>query len=270
VRVQHHEAHLAACAAENDVRGPYLGVAWDGTGYGTDGTIWGGEFLAWDGREFSRLARLRPFALAGGERAVRDGRRCAFGLLYQLRGGEAGKTLPLTDKERAVFPSLLERELNAPWTSSIGRLFDGVAAITGIAPRSGFEGQAAMRLEGAMDGARGVEAYPSPIVDGAPWELDWRPLVARLADEVAGGAPLDRIALRFHNTLVDWIVAVARRSGLPQVVMSGGVFQNRYLAETAAARLDALGIRPFLCRRIPSSDGGIALGQIVLAARAAR
>ncbi len=270
VRVQHHEAHLAACAADNEVQGPYLGVAWDGTGYGPDGTIWGGEFLAWDGGAFSRVARLRPFALVGGECAVRDGRRSAFGLLHQLHGRAAGRDLPLTDEERAVFPALAERGLNAPWTSSIGRLFDAVAAIAGIATHSRFEGQAAMRLEGAICDSRGEDSYPAPVIDGGPAELDWRPLIGRVAEEAVKGAPADRIALRFHNTLVEWIVEVARRSGLSQVVMSGGVFQNRYLTETAVARLEEIGLRTYVSRRIPPNDGGIALGQIVLAARAAR
>ncbi len=270
VRVQHHEAHLAACAADNDVQGPYLGVAWDGTGYGPDGTIWGGEFLAWDGAAFARVARLRPFALIGGESAVRDGRRSAFGLLHQLRGLSAVHDLPLTDSERAVFPVLAERGLNTPWTSSVGRLFDAVAAIAGVATHSRFEGQAAMRLEGAIGEARGDHAYPAPVTDGRPAELDWRPLIAAVLEDAARGRGADRIALGFHNTLVDWILEIARRSGLPQVVMSGGVFQNRYLTETALARLEARGLRAYVSRRIPPNDGGIALGQIVLAAHAAR
>lgn len=268
VRVQHHEAHLAACAADNDVRGSYLGVAWDGTGYGTDGTIWGGEFLAWNGASFRRVARLRPFALVGGESAVRDGRRSAFGLLHQVRGASAARELPLTDEESALFPALVERNVNSPSTSSVGRLFDGVAAIAGVATHSRFEGQAAMRLEGAIGTERGEEAYPAPVVGGDPDELDWRPLVAGVLEDSARGRKAGVIALRFHNALVDWIVEVTRRSGLPQVVMSGGVFQNRYLAETALVRLEARGVKGFISRRIPPNDGGIALGQIVLAARA--
>jgi hydrogenase maturation protein HypF len=240
------------------------------SGYGTDGTVWGGEFLAWDGASFARVARLRPFALVGGEIAVRDGRRSAFALLHQVLGPAAGRNLPLTDSERAVFPALVERGLHTPWTSSIGRLFDAVAAITGVATQSRFEGQAAMRLEGAIGGARGVEAYPSPIVDGMPSELDWRPLIEAVLEDAARGRGVDRIALRFHNALVDWIVQMAARAGLSQVVMSGGVFQNRYLAETALARLEARGLRAFVSRRIPPNDGGIAIGQIVLAARASR
>ena len=268
VRVQHHEAHLAACAADNDVQGPYLGVAWDGTGHGPDGTIWGVEFLAWDGAAFQRLARLRPFALVGGESAVRDGRRSAFGLLHQLHGRAAGRDLPLTDEERALFPVLAERGLNCPWTSSVGRLFDAVAAIAGVATHSRFEGQAAMRLEGAIGEGRGGDAYPAPIVDGRPDELDWRPLIAGVLADTARNRGADVIALRFHNTLVEWIVEVARRSGLAQVVMSGGVFQNRYLTEAAFGRLETRGVRAYVSRRVPPNDGGIALGQIVLAARA--
>ncbi len=270
VRVQHHEAHLAACAADNDVQDPYLGVAWDGTGYGPDGTIWGGEFLAWNGQAFTRVARLRPFALVGAESAVRDGRRSAYGLLHQVYGRAASERLPLTEEERAVFPALVERGLNTPWTSSVGRLFDAVAAIAGIATHSRFEGQAAMRLEAVIGEARGADAYPVLVAEGEPLEIDWRPLIAAAAEDAAGGRGVDRIALRFHNALVESIVECARRAGLSRVVLSGGVFQNGYLTENALARLEALGFRVFVSRRVPPNDGGIALGQIVLAARAAR
>jgi hydrogenase maturation protein HypF len=270
VRVQHHEAHLAACAADNDMHDPYLGVAWDGTGYGPDGTIWGGEFLAWNGEAFTRVARLRPFALVGAESAVRDGRRSAYGLLHQVYGRAASERLPLTEEERAVFPALVERGLNTPLTSSVGRLFDAVAAIAGIATHSHFEGQAAMRLEAAIGEARGADAYPVLVAEGEPLEIDWRPLIAAAVEDAAGGRGVDRIALRFHNALVESIVECARRAGLSRIVLSGGVFQNRYLAENALARLEALGFRVFVSRRVPPNDGGIALGQIVLAARAAR
>ena len=266
-RVQHHEAHLAACAADNEIEGPYLGVAWDGSGYGTDGTIWGGEFLSWNGEAFARAGRLRPFRLVGGESAARDGRKSAFGVLSQADPGLAAGCLRLTDEERAVFPAIVARGVHAPWTSSVGRLFDAVAAITGVARRSRFEGEAAMRLEGAIGGERGEAAYPAPVEAGRMIELDWRPLVAAIALDVSRGRSASRVALLFHNTLVEWILEVARATGMEHVVLGGGVFQNGYLAGRAVARLEALGFRPHVCRRVPPNDGGIALGQAVLAAR---
>jgi hydrogenase maturation protein HypF len=265
-RIQHHQAHLAACAADNGFEGPYLGVAWDGTGYGTDGTIWGGEFLLWHGAGFRRVARLRPFRLPGGETAVRDGRRSAAGLLHQVPGAVWPERLGLPDGERAIVTALLERGVNAPLTSSVGRLFDAVAALTGVARVSRFEGQAAMSLEAAVAG-EGGEAYPAPLARGEPLELDWRPLVAAAAADAAAGRPAGWIATRFHNALVEWIVAVARRAEAPHVVLSGGVFQNACLAARARARLEAEGFTPLTHRRVPPNDGGIALGQAVLAAR---
>jgi hydrogenase maturation protein HypF len=258
VAFQHHQAHVAACAAENDVRGEYLGVAWDGTGYGLDGTVWGGEFfLAREGR-FERVAHLRPFRLPGGEAAIREGWRTAASLLWELGGGDAIPARP----EKALLARMLARGLNCPVTTSVGRLFDAVASLAGVAQENRFEGQAAMLLESQIGRLVTGEVYPLPGEEVG----EWGPLVdAVLADATRGVAPA-LIAARFHNALVEWIVRVARRVAIAQVVLSGGCFQNSYLLERASASLEAQGFSVYTHQRVPPNDGGIALGQAVMAA----
>jgi hydrogenase maturation protein HypF len=254
VRIQHHQAHVAACAAENGLHGPYLGVSWDGTGYGTDGTIWGGEFFLADGAKFERVAHLRPFRLPGGEAAVREGWRSAASLLSAAIGPEA---VP-ERAQRSVVLQMLARGVNAPWTTSVGRLFDAVASIAGVADESRFEGQAAMLLERQIDQATD-DAYP--LVDG-----DWAPMIEAVRRDLIRGEGASRISARFHNALANWIVSVAEHAAVPQVVLSGGVFQNGYLVERTAALLEARGFQVYTHQRVPPNDGGIALGQAVIAA----
>ncbi len=254
VRIQHHHAHAASCAAENDVRGPYLAASWDGTGFGLDGTIWGGEFFFVEDGRFERVARLRPFRLPGREAAIRQGWRSEASVLYETFGAGA--------VQDTVIRRMLERGVNAPFTTSVGRLFDAVSAMAGIARESRFEGQAAMLLERAIGGLATDEAYEIGEDDGVG---DWRPLVEAVRADVARGEAGGRIAARFHNALANWILAAATRTGATQVVLSGGVFQNGYLTERAAALLDARGIAVYTHQRVPANDGGIALGQAVLA-----
>jgi len=252
IAVQHHEAHAAACAAENEVRGTYLGVAWDGTGYGWDGTVWGGEFFWVEGGRFRRIAHLRPFRLAGGEAAVREGWRVAEALRYETFGPDS--------VEDARLRRMLERGVNAPWSTSVGRLFDAAAALIGTARENRFEGQAAMTLERAIGGLETAEAYPLP---GG----DWRPLLEALEADLRRGESPARMAARFHNALAGWILEVAEQAGTREVCLSGGVFQNGYLSERAAALLEARGYRVWTHQRVPPNDGGLALGQAVLAAQ---
>jgi hydrogenase maturation protein HypF len=259
VRVQHHMAHVAACAAENDIDGPYLGVAWDGTGYGTDGVIWGSEFFAVDGPEFRRVAHLRPFQLPGGESAIRDCRKTALSLLHHAGLGLAMSEVKPHDAQ--VLIKMLERGINSPWTTSMGRLLDAAASLSGISTRNAFEGQAPMRFEAAISNS-GAEAYPAVL---RREELDWRPAIEGLVADVHRNLTPGDIARRFHNTLVDWILAVAKEIGLERVVLSGGCFQNAYLAEKTVERLTAAGHRPYTHQRVPPNDGGIALGQAVIA-----
>ncbi|HUL75157.1 MAG TPA: carbamoyltransferase HypF [Vicinamibacterales bacterium] len=280
--VQHHVAHVAACLAENDVTGPALGVSWDGTGYGSDGTVWGGEFLTIDADGWRRVACLRPFRLPGGEQAIREPRRSAFGVLHALFGRsvlelEAPALRAFEASERRVMAQALERGLNAPVTTSAGRLFDAVAALLDIRQRAGFEGQAAMMLEWAANETI-TDAYPFMLASGRdaialgswaapPLVLDWDLLVRALLSDRRAGVPVATMAARFHNTLAGMIVAVADRVGEPRVALSGGCFQNRLLTERVVLRLRAAGFTPYWHQRVPPNDAGVALGQIAACLR---
>jgi hydrogenase maturation protein HypF len=256
--VQHHQAHVASCAAENDVRSEYLGVSWDGTGFGLDGAVWGGEFFLVRGGEFERVAHLRPFRLPGGEAAVKEGWRVAASLLWEVCGAEGVPDSPA----KPVILRMLERGVNSPVTTSVGRLFDAVASIAGIARKNRFEGQAAMMLERAIGSLDTADCYPLSEKDGA---ADWAPLIEAVRADAANRTSLELIAARFHNALVQWILGVARRVGVRDVVLSGGVFQNSYLVDRAAALLESSGFRVATHQRVPPNDGGIALGQAVIA-----
>ncbi len=270
VSVQHHDAHVLSCMAEHQLAGPVLGVAWDGTGYGSDGTIWGGEFLRVDAQGFSRVAALRPFPLPGGDRAAQEPRRSALGLLYALYGEDLPRhRLDFTRPELDLLIAALKRGINAPLTSSMGRLFDAVAALIGLRQRSSFEGQAAMALEFAALRADTDECYPFEITtitgdEGACGRMiEWKPMMVSLLEENDPAL----ISAKFHNTLATMIVAVAERVGEPNVALSGGCFQNRTLLERTIGRLRAAGFNPYWQQQIPPNDGGIALGQLVAAAR---
>jgi hydrogenase maturation protein HypF len=259
VQIQHHHAHVAACAAENGLKTDYLGVAWDGTGLGLDGTIWGGEFFVADHGQFDRIAHLRPFRLPGGDVAARDCSRPAASLVWEIFGDDPTGAIAT----RAIF-SVLARKVNSPLTSSVGRLFDAVAYLCGAAKRNRFEGQAAMCLEQVIGNVCDKEAYRIENRDGVG---DWAPLVeAILLDRRANVDP-GRISARFHNALANWIVEVALQAGVHDVVLSGGVFQNAYLTNRASQLLEESGFRVFTHHQVPTNDGGIALGQAVLAGR---
>jgi hydrogenase maturation protein HypF len=282
VAVQHHYAHVCACMAENDIEGRVLGVAWDGTGFGADGRVWGGEFLLLDDAGYQRAATLREFPLPGGEKAVREPRRSALGVMYTMLGDSLfdGDDLPFMHSfrksDRPVLQKMLDRRLNSPLTTSAGRLFDAVASIMGIRQVVDFEGQAAMELEFAAAG--GVdENYPFAVVGRDPQTssptmliVDWEPLISAVVQDLRQGVPSSTIAARFHNTLVEIMVEVARRLGESRIVLTGGCFQNRYLTERAVHRLTEAGFRPYWHQRIPPNDGGISLGQVIAAARSPR
>jgi hydrogenase maturation protein HypF len=265
IRIQHHQAHVAACAAENNVQGAYLGVSWDGTGYGLDGAIWGGEFFRVEGNRFERIAHLRSFGLPGGDAAVREGWRSAASLIFESDGSEQERGNPGIGPKSPGKPRLdearvrymLERGINVVPTTSVGRLFDAVASITGVAQQNRFEGQAAMLLENEIGALRTEEAYP--LSSG-----NWGPLIMAVMDDMRAGVATSLIAARFHNALVDWILEVAAQAGPKQVVLSGGVFQNRYLTERAAAALESRGFEVYTHQQVPPNDGGIALGQAVM------
>ena len=252
-RVQHHFAHVLACMIDNEVDPPVLGVAWDGTGYGLDGTVWGGEFLRVDQKTFTRRAHLRTFRLPGGEAAVREPRRSALGVLYELFGESLPTGLGLQPHEMSAMTRMLAAGINSPVTSSAGRLFDAVAALIGLRQRSQFEGQAAMELEFAVEPC-------DDCYDGC--SADWESIVRGILDDLRCGVSVGRIAARFHNSLVEAIVAEARAADEERVMLTGGCFQNKYLTERAVRRLREDGFRPYWHQRVPTHDGGIALGQI--------
>jgi len=271
VRVQHHHAHVLACMAENELDPPVLGVAWDGTGYGSDGTVWGGEFLRVTAGGFERVAHLRRFRLPGGEKAVVEPRRAALGILFEIFGEDLPEDLApvraFTPGERASLVAMLCKGVHAPLTSSAGRLFDAVAALLDLHQRSSFEGQAAMALEHAIDGYETQERYDGGWEDCDGSENlrdpgDWEPIVRGVIADLRRGAPAGRAAARFHNSLVEAIVSVALRTGEQRVALTGGCFQNRYLTERTVQRLREEGFRPYWHQRVPPNDGGIALGQL--------
>jgi hydrogenase maturation protein HypF len=269
--VQHHHAHIAACLAEHGwADGPVIGVALDGTGYGTDGAIWGGEVLVADYVTFDRLVHLAYVPLPGGDKAVREPWRVALSWLAAA-GIPWDEDLPPVRAagatERAVVRRQIETGLNAPPTSSAGRLFDAVAALAGVRVRVNYEAQAAIALEALSDPAE-LGAYPLPM-DGDLW--DARPLVRAVVADVRAGVAPSLVGARFHNGLADAVVAacqVARtRSGVATVALSGGVWQNVTLLAAALSRLDAAGFQTLIHRQVPANDGGLALGQAAVAAR---
>ena len=273
IAVQHHHAHLASCLAENDARGPALGVTWDGTGYGTDGTIWGGEFLSGDAGGFERPVSLRPFGLLGGDVAAREPRRSALAILWELEGEQAlardhlAPVASFSEGERRVLKGMLARRLRTPVTTSAGRLFDAVASLLDLHQRTRFEGQAAMALEAVAES--GVDdAYPLPLASGsvARRELDWRPLIRAILEDLRRGVAAAVISARFHNALAAAIVAVAREVGESTVALTGGCFLNRRLSERVSGLLEQAGFEVLVQRRVPPGDGGISLGQVAVAA----
>ncbi len=267
-RVQHHVAHIFACAAENQVASPFLGVAWDGAGLGEDNTIWGGEFFRVEKSQVKRVGRFLPFLLLGGDMAALEPRRSALGVLYEIFGKDVfdKEDLPslgfFTATERKLLKSMAEKGLNTPRTSSAGRLFDAAASLTGLCQVSRFEGQAAMKMEFALPADPGPRTYPLEFREADKfWELDWRPLIQQLLKEAASNIPVPELSTGFHNGLAEGIVKAARREGLEQVVLSGGCFQNKYLSTRVIQGLKRKGFTPFWHRQTPPNDGGIALGQ---------
>ncbi len=277
IRVQHHYAHVAACMAENELEGPLLGVSWDGTGYGTDDTIWGGEFLRVTESSWRREAHFRTFRLPGGEKAIKEPRRAALGLLFEIYGDEAFSMTDIkpvgefSHRELDLLKTMVKKGINSPLTSSAGRLFDAVCAVVGIRQISRFEGQSAMELEFSLHGIQTDDMYKFRIdASQSPIIVDWEDAFLEIVDDVGRGVPAGLISARFHNGLVEAVVEIAGLIGEKKVILTGGCFQNRYLTERAVSRLETEGFRPYWHQRIPPNDGGIALGQIAAASRLQR
>jgi hydrogenase maturation protein HypF len=260
--VQHHHAHLAACLAEHGETGPALGAIYDGTGYGSDGTVWGGELLLGDLGGFERVGHLLPVRMPGGQAAIRQPWRMACAWL-QAAGVEPPASLSAQippDAWRRV-ASLARSGLASPLTTSMGRLFDAVAALCGLRSEVNYEGQAAIELEAACDPAE-TRAYPLPVAGDV---LDARATIAAVMDDLTEGTAVARVAARFHNAVAEATArACAERAGT--VVLSGGVFQNRRLLESTAGLLSSAGVRVLTPERLPPNDGGISYGQAAIVA----
>jgi len=269
-RVQHHHAHVAAVLAEHGLTGPVLGLVWDGTGFGPDETIWGGEALLCEGAGYRRLATLRRWRLPGGEQAVREPRRSALGLLTELglpQSGQAFLAGAFSAYELRSLGSVIQRGLNSPLASSMGRLFDAVAALAGLGAQVTFEAQAAMALQFAAERTPPDRAYPWTFVGPDPLIADWGPLIAGVLDDRAQGVPAPVIARRFHDSLAELAVTLSIRAGAKRVALTGGCFQNRLLVELVTQSLEAAGYSVLQPRAYPANDGGISLGQALVAAR---
>ena len=286
IEVQHHHAHIASVMAEAIATGQLapnarvLGIAFDGTGAGTDGTIWGGEFLVAGLADFERTAHLRTWALPGGAASVRDARRNAFALLSELdlleHPGAAGLLGGLDEQTRSITTTMIKRNINSPRTSSMGRLFDAAAAILDICGTATYEGEPAIELEAAAWRALGgksasstdSQAGASTPADGSPI-LDPQPLFEALLDGIEAGAPTDRLALNFHIAIARASARIASeictREGIDTVALSGGVFMNRLLLQLLTRELKDAGLAALVPRTVPVNDGCIAYGQAAVA-----
>jgi hydrogenase maturation protein HypF len=274
IGVQHHHAHLAACLAEHGEAGPAVGAIFDGTGYGEDGTVWGGELLFGDLTAFERAGMLFPVRMPGAEAAIRQPWRMACTWLAASfdEPPRAPRQLARQVEQGSwdEVAKLAASGLNSPLTTSAGRLFDAVAALCGLRAEVNYEGQAAVELEAACDPGEPRD-YPLPLLDeDDPLVMDARPLIRAVAADLAEGVDVGTIAARFHNALAAATAGAcalaAERRGTDTVVLSGGVFQNRRLLGQTALLLADGGLRVLTPERLPPNDGGIAYGQLAVAA----
>ena len=268
IGVQHHHAHIASCMADSGIDGTVIGVALDGTGYGTDGAVWGGEFLICDFAGFERCGHLRYVPLAGGDSAVRQPWRSALAWLRETFGDRALKMLPdIPAKQITVVDRMITRGIQTVATSSCGRLFDAVSSILGIRHETTYEGQAAIELE--MQATHATGTYPFDIEEGAPFRIDPRRMIEAVVQDRINGIPAGEISARFHLTMAHMVADACYRigtaSGLTRVCLSGGTFQNLRLLTHTVTLLRERGFEVFVHHRVPTNDGGIALGQAVIA-----
>jgi hydrogenase maturation protein HypF len=278
IRVQHHHAHVAACLAENGRADEVIGLAADGVGYGDDGAVWGCEVLRADLVGYERLAHLRYLPLPGGDAAARQTWRPAVAALHETFGEDwpaqlGNVRLAVAEADAEAAAEMLTLGANCPPASSLGRWFDAVAALCGVAAENRFEGEAPMKLEAAIDPAARGE-YPFALEAAGPFQIDLRPMVEALVADLGSGVPAGAVAARFHNTVVSFLLAAAARAreetGLETAALSGGCFANRYLTARLSAALADEGFEVLRHRTVPCNDGGVALGQAAIAAAKAR
>lgn len=264
--VQHHESHILSVIAENDLKEPVLGIAFDGAGFGTDKTIWGGEFFLANNNEIKRVASLKQFQLPGGESSFKVIYKSAFGILYEIFGVDTLDIFHygIPEKESKILLQMLENNINSPVCSSVGRLFDAVASILDVRQRVNFEGQAAMELEFLTDGCFSEDYYETEILntDNDIIVLDWTKLIVQIIEDKENKVSLNIISVKFHNSLVYAIVEIAKIINIKSIALSGGCFQNKYLLESSIRELRKNGFNVFWNKEVPANDGGISLGQI--------
>ncbi len=273
VGVQHHHAHIVSCMAENRIDGEVIGVALDGTGLGTDGTIWGGEFLKVNYKDFTRLAHLKKVPMPGGPMAIKQPWRMAMAYLSEAFGEEVERLkidlLKRLDQNRwDILKRAIARKINTPWTSSMGRLFDAIASILSVRDEVNYEGQAAIELERMAD-QEGEETYCFHLLtENSPWMIDLTETIQGVVRDLTEGISSPKIAGKFHRTIGQMIVqtcqALRSKEGLNRVVLSGGVFQNIYLLTLVARELKGSGFEVYTHCQVPTNDGGISLGQAVI------
>lgn len=272
VGVQHHHAHIAACLADNGEQGPAIGVAFDGLGYGLDGTIWGGEFMIADLRAFERVGCLQPIPMPGGAAAIKQPWRMAASYLQAAYGDDLPRHLNVIarhghDWNRIV--RLAQTRFNSPLTSSVGRMFDAVASILGVRDAVNYEGQAAVELEQRACSTERF-AYPIEVGTSLPFKIPGTALIRALIEDIESGTSADVIAARFHNTLARLVLqgcrAIRADRGIDIVALSGGVFQNQFLLTRTSDELEKAGFRVLTHARVPTNDGGISFGQVAVAA----
>jgi hydrogenase maturation protein HypF len=274
VKVQHHHAHIVSCMAENNVKERVIGVAYDGTGYGDDGNIWGGEFLLCDFKKYSRIGHLKYYALPGGDKAVAQPWRMAYSYLHSIYGPRA-KKIDIDFNRRmdydrlSIIEKMIDKNINSPLTSSCGRLFDAASSLIGIRDEISYEGQAAMELESFC--ASGIkERYNFYICrEGEEFIIDPQKIFIDIIKDLKEGIDKKVMAAKFHNTVAEFTVdlcgKIRENTGINKIALSGGVFQNRYLTEKIISLLEKDDFQVYTQRKVPPNDGGISLGQAVVA-----
>jgi hydrogenase maturation protein HypF len=266
--IQHHKAHIWSGMLDNQIKAPLLGFSWDGTGYGDDETIWGGESFIVDEKGMKRFSSLYPFMLPGSEKAIHEPRRSALGILYAMFKANIPSLYKpwlessFNNEELSILLKTLEKEINAPICSSMGRFFDAISALLDCSLFNHFEGEAAMALEAIAE--RCEPRYNLPLLKQKDlWIIDWRPMVHQIFEDKIQSVPLKEIAFSFHHALAESIVAIAHTASIEKVLLTGGVMQNKLLADMAIHRLQQEGFKPFWHQNIPPNDGGLAVGQLL-------
>ena len=262
-KIQHHEAHVASCMADNNIKGKIIGVAFDGTGFGSDGNIWGGEFFTGSIKGLKRAAHLKYIPMPGGEACIREPWRMTFSYLYSIHGKIV---------RNDILDQMIDKNINSPLTSSAGRLFDGVSSLIGVCDFAGYEGEAAIKLEKIISGkewrVKGKYKFKYAEEDEMI-AIEWKPVIKNIVKDLKKGISKSEVSLKFHNAICNMIketcILLRKKHKINKVCLSGGVFQNKYLKTNAGSILTKQGFKCYFHDKTPTHDGGIALGQAVLA-----